>query len=137
MTLTVTRSDEHRIALPTWLIEALGLQEGDRIEAIAAQNALQFVQPTEAAMLADANGKEGEGICSTLEELIGQIKALPSNPQAIHSSGKPVEELLAELDANPPSDALFTYEEWQQLWHEFDAEQKAFERENDVAERLA
>jgi hypothetical protein len=31
MTLTVTRSDEHTIALPTRLIEALGLQEGDKI----------------------------------------------------------------------------------------------------------
>jgi hypothetical protein len=137
MTLTVTRSDEHTIALPTGLIEALGLQEGDKIEAVAAQNALQFIQRKETAMLADANGGAVESTSSTLEELIAQIKALPPNPQSIHSPDKPVEQLLAELDANPPSEALFSYEEWQQLWQEFEAEQKAFEHENDVAEGLA
>jgi prevent-host-death family protein len=65
-----------------------------------------------------------------LVALVERIKATPPNPAAIH----PATASLAELLQNAPEDPDFDLESWTQQWQAIEAEMKAIDRANDIAE---
>ena len=143
MTLTVTYSDEDTIALPAWLMKTLGLQVGQPIETIASHHFLYFTSPTQnghlhngvqnGSTLTESEEDEDE---QSLEALIAEIKAIPPNPSLVTLPTKSGAELLAELDASPPSSELFSFDEWQVLWKKFEEEEDALEIAHEIAEGL-
>lgn len=134
MTLVVTRSDEETIAIPLWLIYALGLHEGERVEASAIPSVLRITPERASTTLIETNGKHHAEDDDGLERLIAEIKATPPNPNAVHPATKSGEQFRADLEANPPSPELFTFAEWQPLWAAFEAEEKALARAHEIAE---
>lgn len=69
----------------------------------------------------------------TLEEIVASIKALPT-AKNFHPATKSVTQVLADLEANPVAEPDITPEEWDRLWAEFEQQQKALDRANDIAE---
>ena len=65
-----------------------------------------------------------------LVALVERIKATPPNPAAIH----PATASLAELLQNAPEDPDFDLESWTQQWQAIEAEMKAIDRADDIAE---
>jgi prevent-host-death family protein len=65
-----------------------------------------------------------------LVALVDRIKATPPNPAAIH----PATASLAELLQNAPEDPDFDLESWTQQWQAIEAEMKAIDRADDIAE---
>lgn len=65
-----------------------------------------------------------------LEALVVRIKATPPNPANIH----PPTASLAELLLNSPEDPDFDLEAWSREWAKVEAEIKAIERADDIAE---
>jgi prevent-host-death family protein len=65
-----------------------------------------------------------------LVALVEQIKATPPNPDAIH----PATTSLAELLQDAPEDADFDLETWTRQWNAIEAEMKASDRADDIAE---
>jgi len=67
----------------------------------------------------------------TPEEVVAKIKALgPSNPRNIRLAQGSLAEVLCSI----PSDPDFDFEEWNRQWAEIEAEMKAINRANDIAE---
>jgi prevent-host-death family protein len=62
--------------------------------------------------------------------LVERIKATPPNPAAIH----PATASLAELLQNAPEDPDFDLETWTRQWDAIEAEMKAIDRADDIAE---
>ena len=62
--------------------------------------------------------------------LVERIKATPPNPAAIH----PATVSLAELLQNAPEDPDFDLETWTRQWDAIEAEMKAIDRADDIAE---
>ena len=62
--------------------------------------------------------------------LVERIKATPPNPAAIH----PATASLAELLQNAPEDPDFDLETWMRQWDAIEAEMKAIDRADDIAE---
>ena len=62
--------------------------------------------------------------------LVERIKATPPNPAAIH----PATASLAELLQNAPEDPVFDLETWTRQWDVIEAEMKAIDRADDIAE---
>jgi hypothetical protein len=62
--------------------------------------------------------------------LVERIKATPPNPAAIH----PATASLAELLQNAPEDPDFDLETWTRQWEAIEAEMKAIDRADDIAE---
>ncbi len=62
--------------------------------------------------------------------LVERIKATPPNPAAIH----PATASLAELLQNAPEDPDFDLETWTRHWDVIEAEMKAIDRADDMAE---
>ncbi|HEY83672.1 MAG TPA: type II toxin-antitoxin system Phd/YefM family antitoxin [Chloroflexi bacterium] len=58
------------------------------------------------------------------------IRATPPNPAAIH----PATDSLAELLQNAPEDSNFDLETWTRQWETIEAEMKAIDRSDDIAE---
>lgn len=71
---------------------------------------------------------------ASLARVIAKIKATPPNPAAIHPATKSVDELIADLQANPPSDELLTFEEMWPLWQTFEQELKAMDQADAISE---
>ena len=69
----------------------------------------------------------------TLEEVVARIKATPPNPANIH----PPTASLAELLSQAPEDPEFDLETWTSNWDKIEAEMKARDRANDIAEGRA
>ena len=133
MNLVIAHSDEHTIAIPAWLMQTLGLQEGDQVEAVVSSNTLHLIAPQHAQ---GSYADDGENRPDQLEELVAQIKALPPSLSAVHPATKSVDQLRAELKMDPPSAELFTFQEWQNLWSAFEEEQKALELTKELAEEV-
>lgn len=66
----------------------------------------------------------------TLEEVVAKIKALPTKPENV----RPATGSLLDLLASDPEEVDFDLEGWQQEWDKVEAEMKAIERENSLAE---
>jgi hypothetical protein len=67
----------------------------------------------------------------TPEEVVAKIKALgPSDPRNIRLAQGSLAEVLRSI----PSDPDFDFEEWNRQWAEIEAEMKAINRANDMAE---
>ena len=67
----------------------------------------------------------------TPEEVVAKIKALgPSNPRNIRLAQGSLAEMLRSI----PSDPDFDFEEWNRQWAEIEAEMKAINRADDIAE---
>lgn len=81
-------------------------------------------------ILANAVEAEADDDWPTLEEVVAEIKALPPNPAAI----RPATGSLAEALANSPHDPDFDLETWQRDWAKIEAEMKAIDRANEIAE---
>ena len=62
--------------------------------------------------------------------LVERIKATPPNPAAIH----PATDSLAELLRDAPEDPNFDLETWTRQWNAIEAEMKAIDRADDIAE---
>lgn len=62
--------------------------------------------------------------------LVERIKATPPNPAAI----RPAAGSLAEALQNAPEDPDFDLESWTQQWQAIEAEIKAVDRADDIAE---
>ena len=62
--------------------------------------------------------------------LVERIKATPPNPAAI----RPATGSLAEALQNAPQDPDFDLETWTQQWNAIEAEMKAIDRADDIAE---
>ena len=65
-----------------------------------------------------------------LVALVERIKATPPNPAAIH----PATASLAELLQDAPEDPDFELETWTRQWAAIEAEMKAIDRADDIAE---
>ncbi|MCQ3973382.1 MAG: hypothetical protein DPW09_08065 [Anaerolineae bacterium] len=65
-----------------------------------------------------------------LVALVERIKATPPNPAAIH----PATGSLAEALQNSPGDPDFDLETWTRQWAAIEAEMKAIDRADDIAE---
>jgi hypothetical protein len=65
-----------------------------------------------------------------LVALVERIKATPPNPAAIH----PATASLAELLQNAPEDPDFDLATWTRQWAAIEAEMKAIDRADDIAE---
>lgn len=62
--------------------------------------------------------------------LVEKIRATPPNPKAVH----PPTESLADLLQNAPHDPDFDLETWTRQWDAIEAEMKARDRADDIAE---
>jgi prevent-host-death family protein len=62
--------------------------------------------------------------------LVDRIKATPPNPNNIH----PATASLADLLRNAPQDPDFDLETWTRQWDAIEAEMKAIDRADDIAE---
>jgi prevent-host-death family protein len=62
--------------------------------------------------------------------LVEKIKATPPDPNSIH----PATASLAEALKNAPQDPDFDLESWTRQWNEIEAEMKAIDRADDIAE---
>lgn len=62
--------------------------------------------------------------------LVAEIKATPPNPTAV----RPATGSLAEALQNAPEDPDFDLESWTQQWDAIEAEIKAIDRADDIAE---
>lgn len=82
-----------------------------------------------ADLLSEALANESEEY-PTLEEVVARIKATPPNPANIH----PATESLADLLRGAPEDPDFDLEAWTRDWARVEAEMKAIDRANDIAE---
>lgn len=69
-----------------------------------------------------------------LAAVIAQIKATPPNPVALQPAQKSVDELMADLQANPPSNELLTFAELWPLWEKFEQELKAADAVDIISE---
>lgn len=65
-----------------------------------------------------------------LMALVEAIKATPPNPNNIH----PATASLADLLQNAPEDPDFDLESWTRQWDAIEAEMKAIDRADDIAE---
>ncbi len=83
-----------------------------------------------AGILTKAFAAEPEDDFPTLEEVVAEIKATPPNPAAIRLAT----ESLADLLENGPEDPDFDLETWAKQWNAIEAEMKARDRANDIAE---
>ena len=70
----------------------------------------------------------------TLADVVRRIKSRPPNPANIHPPTKTADELMLDLEENPPEDSDISPTEWDQLWAEFEYGMKISARENAVAE---
>lgn len=84
-------------------------------------------------ILASAVEAEADEEWPSLEEVVAEIKALPPNPAAI----RPATASLADLLENAPEDPDFDLETWTQQWNAIEAEMKARDRADDIAEGRA
>lgn len=65
--------------------------------------------------------------------LVERIKTTPPNPAAIH----PATASLADLLQNSPEDLDFNLDTWARQWETIEAEMKALDRADDIAEGRA
>jgi hypothetical protein len=75
----------------------------------------------------------------TPEEVVAKIRATPPNPANLFEakkSMKPLAEYLAASIASENPDEKFDLEEWQREWNAVEAEMKAIEKANALAEGL-
>jgi predicted CopG family antitoxin len=98
-----------------------------RLEAMArVQN--QSVDDLILSLLKESASEEA---FPTLEEVVARIKATPPNPNNL----RPAVGSLADYLARPvPPDPDFNLEEWQRQWDAVEAEMKAAERADEIAE---
>ena len=68
----------------------------------------------------------------TLEEVVAKIKALPRDPDNI----RPATASLRELLENAPEDPDFDLVRWQEEWDRVEAEMKAIERADSIADGI-
>jgi hypothetical protein len=68
------------------------------------------------------------------EELVRQIQALPAELDAFHPATKSIEVWLAEQSMNPSPVSSLSFNEWEQLWGEFERDLKTFEHSHTIAE---
>ena len=71
---------------------------------------------------------------SALEQVVAKIKAMPPNPAAIHPATKTVTELMADLEADPPSGELLTFAELWPQWQAFEQELKVMDEADAITE---
>lgn len=108
----------------------------ERLEAHAAEfhlslDALVEKLLTDALPVVETNGVHAtadDDAIPSLEEVVAMIKATPPNPDAIHPATKTVAQLIAEFEANPPSDELLTFAEMWPQWQAFEQELKAMDQ---------
>jgi plasmid stability protein len=81
-------------------------------------------------LLSDA--LEEENTFPTLEEIVAQIKATPPDPTAIHPAQGSLGDALASLATDPD----FDVEAWQRQWDEVEAEMKARDRSDAIADAI-
>lgn len=67
----------------------------------------------------------------TLEELVAQIKSMPTDPSNITP---PTGSLLEALAASPPPDPNFDSEAWNREWAKIEQEMEDRDRTDDIAE---
>jgi hypothetical protein len=79
-------------------------------------------------LLTDALDAEAED--DELEALVARIKATPPNPASI----RPATGSLIEALKNAPEDPDFDLEAWNREWAKIEAEIKAINRADDIAE---
>jgi hypothetical protein len=107
----------------------------ERLEAHAAEfhvslDALVEKLLTDALPVVETNGVHtaADDDLSSLAEVVAMIKATPPNPDALHPATKSVDELIADLQTNPPPDELLTFAEMWPLWQAFEQELKAMDQ---------
>jgi hypothetical protein len=87
---------------------------------------------TDALPVYEMNGihaySEDDASDTSLARIIARVKAMPPNPDAIERATKSADDLAADLQINPPSGELLTFEEIWPLWQAFEQELKAFEQ---------
>jgi predicted nucleic acid-binding protein/antitoxin component of MazEF toxin-antitoxin module len=137
MTLLITSTEQNKITIPAWLMATLNLHEGEEVSAIVEGDTLRVER---IASMSPQNGKARADALSAgpdideahdfppLAEIVAQIKAMPPNPKSIHPATKSVQAVLAELAANPSPAPDYTWQEWDRMWAEFEAELKALDR---------
>jgi hypothetical protein len=81
-------------------------------------------------ILSDVVESEGEDHTPDLEEVVAEIRALPPNPAAVRLATAS----LAELLENAPEDPTFDLARWTRQWQMIEAEMKARDRADDIAE---
>lgn len=69
---------------------------------------------------------------SALEKAIADARATPPDSKAIQPATKDVSELIADLEANPPSEKLLTFEEFWPLWQKFEQELREMDEADSI-----
>lgn len=69
-----------------------------------------------------------------LARIAAQIQETPPNPAAVHLATKSVHELVADLQANPPSNELLTFEEMWSQWQAFEQALKVMDEADAIRE---
>ena len=72
----------------------------------------------------------------SLEEAIARVKTIPPRPGAIVFATQTAAELTAELEKNPPSEELMTFDEMWPLWQEFEQELKTMDEADALRDRM-
>jgi hypothetical protein len=105
---------------------------GDLAERLQSEAEAQHITVENLALniLYDALGVENT--FPTPEEVVAKIKATPPNPAMIRPATGSLEEALL----NAPEDPDFDLETWTRAWEAFEAQMKAIDRANDIAEGL-
>lgn len=80
------------------------------------------------------SGKEEDGSLFALQAKVAEIRSRPPNPAMIIPPTKTIAEVVAYWDANPPAEDDIPPDEWDNLWTNFEADMKAADRANDIAE---
>lgn len=132
-----------QLSLLEWLVKTIRTQtvfEQQTEEVDAAEKTM----PNGAPNLIDGNGTkssiENEQVAhyndsaSTLQKTVARIKAKRPNPAMIIQPTITVDEVAAIWDADSPTDEDISPDEWDRLWADFEAKQKAADRANDIAE---
>jgi len=86
------------------------------------------------ALSIDLSAEEKQSNLVALQAKVAEIKMRPPNPAMIIPSTKSMADVIAYWNAHPPTEDDIPPDEWDDLWANFEADMKAADRADDIAE---
>jgi len=90
----------------------------------------------DALPIADESDSLTQNELPSFGDILAEVRAIPPNPSSVTPATKTVDELVATLEADPPSDELMTFEEMWPLWQTFEEKLKEADEDDALRDRL-
>jgi len=68
----------------------------------------------------------------TVADVVKRIQSRPPNPANIRVPTKTIDEVMEDIEKNPPEERYYTPAEWDQMWAEFEHGLKMADTQNDI-----